>query len=149
MRKLYPAELGPLTDVPNTGCSPTLLRIDEWQRVTPVWESITAKVGQGPEGPCAGGAWVVVETAERRAGAPDAGPALVWPQRLTSSAHICHTVLCMCAICPAPQIEGDEEIKKALEWVREMYAFSVACALEKIPLDLKVRPCLSLTPLRG
>ncbi|KAL4451270.1 hypothetical protein ABPG77_009342 [Micractinium sp. CCAP 211/92] len=80
MRKLYPAELGPLTDVPNTGCSPTLLRIDEWQRVTPVWESITAK------------------------------------------------------------IEGDEEIKKALEWVREMYAFSVACALEKIPLDLKEPP---------
>ena len=45
--------------------------------------------------------------------------------------------------CPPPilceQIEQDEEAKKALEWVREMYAFSIACALEKVELDLKVR----------
>lgn len=66
MRKLYPAERGPLTDVPNTGCSPTLMRIAEWQRVTPVWESVTAQVGPGSglllrgwgrrADPCAGGA---------------------------------------------------------------------------------------------
>ena len=45
MRKLYPAELGPLTDVPPTGPSPTLLRVEEWMRVTPRWEELTAKVG--------------------------------------------------------------------------------------------------------
>lgn len=48
-----------------------------------------------------------------------------------------------CVCCPAPQIERDEEIKKALEWVREMYAFSVACALEKVPLEMKVRSAWS------
>jgi hypothetical protein len=37
-----------------------------------------------------------------------------------------------------PQIEGDEEAKKALDWVREMYAFSVAAALEHIDLDMHV-----------
>ncbi|EFN52021.1 hypothetical protein CHLNCDRAFT_139592 [Chlorella variabilis] len=37
-------------------------------------------------------------------------------------------------------IEGDEECKKALDWVREMYAFSVAAALEKIPLDMHEPP---------
>lgn len=38
------------------------------------------------------------------------------------------------------QIEEDEEAKKALDWVREMYAFSVAAALEKIPLDMHEPP---------
>lgn len=80
MRKLYPEKLGPLSDIPNTGCSPTLMRVEQWQRVTPVWERITA------------------------------------------------------------QIETDEEAKKALEWVREMYAFSVAAALERIPLDMQLPP---------
>ena len=44
---------------------------------------------------------------------------------------------------PCLQIEGDEESKKALDWVREMYAFSVAAALEKIPLDLQVKLLLT------
>ncbi|PSC71378.1 hypothetical protein C2E20_5225 [Micractinium conductrix] len=80
MRKLYPASEGPLTDIPPTGCSPTLMRMDEWMRVTPRWETITA------------------------------------------------------------QIEGDEEAKKALDWVREMYAFSVAAALEHVKLDMHEPP---------
>lgn len=39
---------------------------------------------------------------------------------------------------PLPQIEADEEAKKALDWVREMYAFSVAAALEHVQLDVQV-----------
>lgn len=143
MRKLYPADRGPLTDIPNTGCSPTLLRISEWQRVTPVWEAITAQAGPGTQ-PCASGrGWGVLASlrdaveaggglhATGGAGTVTAGllpythaPALVWRG-------------------PAPQIEGDEEAKKALEWVREMYAFSVACALEKVPLERHVRGALA------
>ena len=30
MRKLYPEALGPVTDVPNSGPAPVLLRADEW-----------------------------------------------------------------------------------------------------------------------
>lgn len=36
--------------------------------------------------------------------------------------------------------EADEEAKKKLEWVREMYAFSVALALERVELDLPLPP---------
>ena len=46
MRKLYPASEGPLSNIPPTGCSPTLMRVDEWMRVTPRWEAITAQVGR-------------------------------------------------------------------------------------------------------
>lgn len=34
-------------------------------------------------------------------------------------------------------IEADEDTKKALGWVREMYAFSAAVALQGIKLDLQ------------
>lgn len=44
MRKLYPASEGPLSNIPPTGCSPTLMRVEEWMRVTPRWEAITAQV---------------------------------------------------------------------------------------------------------
>lgn len=47
MRKLYPASEGPLSNIPPTGCSPTLMRVEEWMRVTPRWEAITAQVGRG------------------------------------------------------------------------------------------------------
>eukprot|EP00887_Chlorella_sp_A99_P004360 scaffold15.g4360.t1 len=80
MRKLYPEDKGPLTDIPNTGPAPALMRVDEWMQVTPVWEDITVR---------------------------------------------CQT---------------DAACKKALDWVREMYAFSVACALERIKLDLQLPP---------
>ena len=39
------------------------------------------------------------------------------------------------------QIEKDEEAKKSLEWVREMYAFSIAAAMMKAKLDVKVGGC--------
>lgn len=39
----------------------------------------------------------------------------------------------------ASKIEGDPEAVETLGWVREMYAFSLALALEKIPVDLTVR----------
>lgn len=42
----------------------------------------------------------------------------------------------------ATQIEGDAEAKMALDWVREMYAFSVAAALEHVQLDLQARVCV-------
>ncbi len=42
------------------------------------------------------------------------------------------------------QIEGDEEAKKALDWVREMYAFSVAAALEHVQLEVQVGCCCCL-----
>ncbi len=34
MRKMYPAELGPLTDVPGSGPAPVMMRFDEWLQVT-------------------------------------------------------------------------------------------------------------------
>ena len=64
---------------------------------------------------------------------------------------------CYCArtVLPAlanlcPQIEADEEAKKALDWVREMYAFSVAVALEHVQLEVQVvapGECLAAAPL--
>lgn len=44
MRKLYPSSNGPLSGIPNTGPSPLLMRVADWQRVTPLWESLTAQV---------------------------------------------------------------------------------------------------------
>ena len=34
MRKMYPAELGPLTDIPGSGPAPVMMRFDEWLQVT-------------------------------------------------------------------------------------------------------------------
>ena len=33
MRKMYPAEKGPLTDVPGSGPAPVMMRVDEWKKV--------------------------------------------------------------------------------------------------------------------
>lgn len=38
-----------------------------------------------------------------------------------------------------PQIEGDAQAVKKLGWVREMYAFSIAAAVERVPLAVSVR----------
>lgn len=84
MRKMYPAEKGPLTDVPGSGPAPVMMRVDEWKKVTPDWERLTA------------------------------------------------------------HIEADPESKEKLGWVREMYAFSVALALQGITVDLAKPP---LNPL--
>ncbi|CAD7702597.1 unnamed protein product [Ostreobium quekettii] len=40
----------------------------------------------------------------------------------------------------ALHIEGDNESKEKLGWVREMYAFSIACALNDVHLDLRPVP---------
>ena len=45
MRKYFPENLGPLTKIPPTGPSPMLMRLEEWDRVTPRWEQLTAQVG--------------------------------------------------------------------------------------------------------
>jgi hypothetical protein len=39
----------------------------------------------------------------------------------------------------AAEIEADPEAVRVLGWVREMYAFSLACALTRTALDLTVR----------
>lgn len=39
------------------------------------------------------------------------------------------------------QIEADPEAVQQLGWMREMYAFSVAAAVERLPLQLAVRSC--------
>ncbi|KAL3161193.1 hypothetical protein ABBQ38_009560 [Trebouxia sp. C0009 RCD-2024] len=80
MRKMYPVEKGPLGDVPGSGPAPVLMRVDEWIKVTPEWERLTA------------------------------------------------------------HIEADPKSKEQLGWVREMYAFSVAVALQGIKLDLAQPP---------
>ncbi|DBA81022.1 TPA: hypothetical protein ACH3X2_007228 [Trebouxia sp. C0005] len=84
MRKMYPAEKGPLTNVPGSGPAPVMMRLAEWIKVTPDWERLTA------------------------------------------------------------HIEADPESKEKLGWVREMYAFSVALALQGIKVDLAKPP---LNPL--
>jgi hypothetical protein len=74
MAKLYD---GPVADIPGTGPAPYLMRVEDWKRVTPDWEKLTAKV------------------------------------------------------------EADPDLVKTLGWVREMYAFSVALAMNKISTELK------------
>lgn len=37
-------------------------------------------------------------------------------------------------------IEADPEAKEKLGWVREMYAFAIACALQKVKIDLRLPP---------
>ena len=48
MRRLYPASEGPLSNIPSTGCSPTLMRVGDWMKVTPRWEAITAQARRPP-----------------------------------------------------------------------------------------------------
>jgi hypothetical protein len=38
------------------------------------------------------------------------------------------------------EIEASDEAKESLGWVREMYAFSLACALQGVKLDLQLPP---------
>ncbi len=40
----------------------------------------------------------------------------------------------------AAAIEADEKLRKQLGWVREMYGFSIAMAVNKIPLKLMETP---------
>ena len=77
MKKYYD---GHPSDIPSTGPAPGLFRIDEWVKLLPTWERLTA------------------------------------------------------------QFESDEETKKDLDWVREMYSFSLALAIEKIDVDLQEPP---------
>lgn len=76
MRAMYPEDRGPLSDVPNTGPAPILMRAAEWLAVVPDWERLAA------------------------------------------------------------YIEATPEAKARLGWVREMYAFSIATALQ-----VRVRVC--------
>lgn len=80
MRKFYPESSGPLTDIPNTGPAPAMMRATEWLQVMPHWEAI------------------------------------------------------------ADQVEKDPEAVEALGWVREMYAFSLACAISGTAVDLTAPP---------
>ncbi|CAL8467638.1 g7176 [Coccomyxa elongata] len=49
MRKMYPAELGPLSNVHGTGPAPVMMRFDEWLEVAPEWERLTAHIEADPE----------------------------------------------------------------------------------------------------
>jgi hydroxyproline O-arabinosyltransferase len=70
MRSMFPENLGPLSNVPNTGPAPILMRAAEWLAVVEDWERLAAS------------------------------------------------------------IEASPEAKSKLGWVREMYAFSIAAALQ-------------------
>eukprot|EP00898_Chlorokybus_atmophyticus_P003483 jgi/Chlat1/4135/Chrsp269S03965 len=80
LERLYPPELGPVSDIPATGNAPILMRSDDMKRVVAEWELVVAKMERDPE---------AVET---------------------------------------------------LGWVREMYAFSIACAKARVSLDLTTVP---------
>lgn len=120
MRRLYPVGFGPLTDLPATGPSPTLMRPDEWLRVLPRWESHTAQVDAGH---CADSTvpagW-------------DAGAAPALHSRARPPAHHPPT--------PShPQLEEDRDAKFRLGIMREMYSFVVAAAVERLDLELQAR----------
>jgi hypothetical protein len=78
MRTLNP-DINP-DEISGTGPAPLLMTVDLWEKVTPDWETMTAK------------------------------------------------------------IEGNDDIKKALGWVREMYAFSMALSMNKVKVDLTPAP---------
>lgn len=86
MRTMFPAKYGPLSNVPNTGPAPVLMRSADWLRVAPDWERLAA------------------------------------------------------------HIEATPEAKDKLGWVREMYAFSIACALNVRSLLLPPRCRTPLPP---
>ncbi|EIE24619.1 hypothetical protein COCSUDRAFT_14028 [Coccomyxa subellipsoidea C-169] len=44
MRKMYPAELGPLSGIHGSGPAPVMMRFDEWMEVAPEWERLTAHI---------------------------------------------------------------------------------------------------------
>lgn len=51
--------------------------------------------------------------------------------------------------CAPKQMEADQEIRNALGWVREMYAFSLACAVERWDPVLTVSGALVMQPCFG
>jgi hypothetical protein len=46
---MYPVNKGPLSDVPNSGPAPVLLRWRELQKVVPDWKRLTAHIEAHPE----------------------------------------------------------------------------------------------------
>lgn len=175
MRKLYPESAGPLTDVPNTGCSPTLMRWEQWARVTPRWEALTAQVrGRGGAAPCAAGwsrftvvwcrcacrnshippsphpGFCALADRGRRGGKEGAG--LGELSRRPARGPLGQPCSSALPRPPASPREPPSRPRPASRprtptpvpnasaaQVREMYAFSVAAALEKVSLDLQVR----------
>lgn len=80
---------------------------------------------------------------------------------MTAPQHICCVVLPGCLpahLLPVPclqafplpivvpwlQIESDPQAVKSLGWVREMFAFSLACAVERLELELHICPASTL-----
>ena len=54
-RKLFPPGLGPLSAVPRSGPAPVIMRVEDWIRVAPRWESIADQVrGSGGALGCIG-----------------------------------------------------------------------------------------------
>ena len=47
MRKMYPAEKGPLTDVPGSGPAPVMMRLAEWIKVSQPADLIVLVPGKG------------------------------------------------------------------------------------------------------
>eukprot|EP00898_Chlorokybus_atmophyticus_P003484 jgi/Chlat1/4136/Chrsp269S00808 len=80
MERLYPPELGPLSDIPNTGNAPVMMRADDMTQVVQLWEQVV------------------------------------------------------------DVMEADAEAVEKLGWVREMYAFSIACAKAHVRMDLPPPP---------
>jgi hypothetical protein len=76
---MYPESRGPLSNIPNTGPAPIMMRAAEWLAVVEVWEQLAA------------------------------------------------------------HIEATPEATSKLGWVREMYAFSIAAALQVCLCSLNLR----------
>lgn len=49
LRKMFPAERGPLSDVPNSGPAPVLMRWNELFKITPDWERLTKHIEDDKE----------------------------------------------------------------------------------------------------
>lgn len=127
LRKVFPEALGPLSAIPQTGPAPIMARVEEWVRVAPRYAGIMEQASQR-----------VWETPDR------ALPLLaLQPLRCMPAPALATAVRGpACAAWPLVQINGDESIIAALDWVREMWAFSVAAAVERLHLALEVRALL-------
>lgn len=147
MRRMFPAGLGPLSSVPRTGPSPVMARVSEWLRVIPRWEGISRQVS----GLCSMG---MPGLHAPRISLHGEGVAL---QRACSEGmHKCkhantvqHADLATLPTFPPTQMEADQEIRNALGWVREMYAFSLACAVERWEPEVTVSAALVMQPCFG
>lgn len=123
VQRLYPPGLGPIAAVPQTGPSPILARAGEWEALLPRWEGLAAQVRRQP----------VAHPLGHR------GPAGPFVCRTTPPPLDAVLPRSRSPRAGGAQIEADEELVKTLDWVREMYAFSFAAAVERIPLLLQVR----------